>query len=262
MSNVVLLLGDVVGQSLSPALQNAAFEAVGLDIRYVIRPVKGEQLAATVDEVRSDRGIVGANVTIPYKQVIAPLLDELDPLAERLGAVNTVNRRGSVLKGWNTDVHGFERALDECDYLVSNRPCVVFGAGGAARAVAAVLHERASQLWVVARDVDRARRLCVDLGIDPDAAIAFERAQPVIPRADLVVNATPADLPPPSWVRRGQQVFDLRSRRSREGRAMLLHQGAAAFEIWTGGTAPLEIMRAALERAASQLAPGAARVSR
>jgi shikimate dehydrogenase len=263
MSDVVLLLGDPVGQSLSPVLQNAAFQALGLDIGYGIRLVPGEQLAATVDEIRSDRRILGANVTIPHKQAIVPLLDGLDPLAERLGAVNTVSRSGLGLKGWNTDVHGFERALDECGYLTSDRPCMILGAGGAARAVASVLHERASQLWVVARDVERARRLCVDLGIDPGPATDFEQAQSVIVQAHLVVNATPADLPPPTWVRPGQQVFDLRSRRSREGRAMLMHQGAAAFEIWTGRTAPLEIMRAALDRAASPLvAPGGAPVNR
>jgi shikimate dehydrogenase len=254
MSELVLLLGDAVAQSFSPALQNAAFEAVGLDIRYVLRQGNGEQLAATVDEIRSDRAIVGANVTIPHKQAIVPLLDGLDPLSKRLGAVNTVSRLGSTLKGWNTDVRGFERALDECGYLTSDRPCMILGAGGAARAVASVLHARASQLWVVARDVERARRLCVDLGIGPGPATDFGQAQSVIVRAHLVVNATPADLPPPSWVRPGQQVFDLRSRRSREGRAMLLHQGAAAFEIWTGRSAPLEVMRAALERAAGQLA--------
>lgn len=253
MPDVVLLLGDPVGQSLSPALQDAAFTALGLDIRYSTRRVSADDLAAAVEQIRVDSRIVGANVTIPHKQAIVPLLDELDPVAARLSAVNTISRLGSILKGWNTDVLGLERALDECGYLTSDRKCVILGAGGAARAVAAVLHGRASQLWVVARDVERARRLCVDLGIDRDAAIGFERGQPVIAQADLVVNATPADLPPPAWLRPGQQVFDLRSRRSREGRAMLLHQGAAAFEIWTGRKPPLEIMRAALEQAASQL---------
>jgi shikimate dehydrogenase len=263
MSDVVLLLGDPVGQSLSPVLQNAAFQALGLDIAYGIRQVTGEQLAATVDEIRSDRRIVGANVTIPHKQAIVPLLDGLNPLAKRLGAVNSVSRGGSGLKGWNTDVHGFERALDECGYHAAGRHCVILGAGGAARAVAAVLQRTAIELWVIARDLERARHLCEDLGIDRGAAMAFEDAQPLVARADLVVNATPVDLPPPTWVRPGQQVFDLRSRRSREGRAMLLHQGAAAFEIWTGRAAPLEIMRAALDRAASPLvAPGGAPVNR
>jgi len=252
MPDVVLLLGDPVGQSLSPALQDAAFGALDLDVRYGIRQVAARDLSAAVDEIRSDPRIVGANVTIPHKQAIAPLLDELDPVAARLGAVNTISRRGSTLTGCNTDVYGFVRALEECGYDAAHRRCAILGAGGAARAVADVLRTQASQLRIIARDVDRARRLCLDIGVDPEAAMGLENAQAVIAQADLVVNATPADLPPPSWVDPGRRVFDLRSRRSREGRAMLLHQGAAAFEIWTHRQAPLEIMRAALERAASQ----------
>ena len=81
----------------------------------------------------------------------------------------------------------------------------------------------------------------------------MERMQATIESAELVVNATPADLPPASWLRPGQRLFDLRSRRSADGRAMLLHQGAASFEIWTGRPAPIETMRAALERAAEEV---------
>ena len=77
----------------------------------------------------------------------------------------------------------------------------------------------------------------------------MDRMQETVARVDLVVNATPADLPPEGWLRPGQHLFDLRSRRSAEGRAMLLHQGAASFEIWTGRKAPVEVMRAALDRA-------------
>ena len=271
VSFTVLLLGDPVSRSLSPAMQNAAFEALGMEWRYVIREVGRAYLARAIADLRSDSRILGANVTIPHKESVIPLLDELDPLAARIGAVNTISRRGSMLKGWNTDVDGFQRALVETSLTpaLSNislprsrgragvgapgyRRVAIIGAGGAARAVAAALRP-ASEVWVIARNLEQAKRLCGDLEIERGGPIAMERMQATIESAELVVNATPADLPPASWLRPGQRLFDLRSRRSADGRAMLLHQGAASFEIWTGRSAPIETMRAALERAAEEV---------
>src|SRR5438093_3924439 len=254
--STVLLLGDPVAGSLSPALQDAAFTTLGIDCRYLARQVLPEQLASVIDEIRADDRILGANVTIPHKESVVRLLDDLDDMAARIGAVNTISRRGSLLKGWNTDVEGFQRALAEQSPSPGrgggqgggNRVAIV-GAGGAARAVAAAL-QPVSELWVIARNLEQAKRLCRDLEIERGGPIAMERMQATIESAELVVNATPADLPPASWLRPGQRLFDLRSRRSPDGRAMLLHQGAAAFEIWTGRSAPIEVMRAALERAA------------
>ena len=242
----VLLLGDPVSRSLSPVMQNAAFEAVGIDCEYVLREVSPADLAPAMAELRSDERILGANVTIPHKESVIALLDDLDPLAARIGAVNTISRNGARLKGWNTDVEGFRRALAETggDY-----PRVaIIGAGGAARAVAAAL-QPAAEIWVIARHLEQARHLCRDLEIVRGGPVEVDQMQETIARAHLVVNATPADLPPPSWLREDQSLFDLRSRRSAEGRAMLLHQGAASFEIWTGRRAPLDVMRAALDGA-------------
>src|SRR5437870_2217680 len=94
-------------------MQNAAFEALGMDWIYVAREVGRAYLARAIADLRGDSRILGANVTIPHKASVIPLLDELDPLAARIGAVNTISRRGSMLKGWNTDVDGFQRALVE-----------------------------------------------------------------------------------------------------------------------------------------------------
>jgi len=257
VSSSVLLLGDAVSRSLSPAMQNAAFEALQIDCHYLVREVGRAGLAAAIADVRGDHQILGANVTIPHKESVIPLLDELDPLARRVGAVNTISRQGGRLKGWNTDVEGFRRALAE----ISSSPLVgegqgggygrvaIIGAGGAARAVAAALPP-AAEIWVIARNIDQARRLCDDLNLERGGPVGIEAMQATVERAELVVNATPADLPPASWLQHDQRLFDLRSRRSVEGRAMLLHQGAASFEIWTGRPAPLAVMRAALERAA------------
>src|SRR5438093_5890064 len=256
-TSTVLLLGDPVAQSLSPALQDAAFTMRGIDCRYLARQVLPEQLASVIDEIRADDRILGANVTIPHKESVVRLLDDLDDMAARIGAVNTISRRGSLLRGWNTDVEGFQRALAEqspSPFVGEGRgggyrTAAIIGAGGAARAVAAAL-QPVSELWVIARNLEQAKRLCRDLEIERGGPIAMERIQATIESAELVINATPADLPPASWLRPGQRLFDLRSRRSPDGRAMLLHQGAAAFEIWTGRSAPIEVMRAALERAA------------
>jgi shikimate dehydrogenase len=253
---VVILLGDPVSRSLSPGMQNAAFEALGVDCRYVLREVDRAGLAGAIDGLRRDERILGANVTIPHKESVMPLLDDLDPQAARIGAVNTISRHGAKLKGWNTDVEGFRRALAESSpsHLAGEsrgggyRRVAIVGAGGAARAIAAALQPEA-EIWVIARSFDQARRLCRDLDIARGGPVEIDQMQATIESAELVVNATPADLPPASWLRPGQRLFDLRSRRSREGRAMLLHQGAASFAVWTGRPAPVDVMRAALDRA-------------
>jgi shikimate dehydrogenase len=252
--NSVLLLGDPISRSLSPAMQNAAFEALGIDCRYLLREVSRADLAGVITELRRDERIVGANVTIPHKESVIAFLDDLDPQAARIGAVNTISRSGSKLKGWNTDVEGFRRALAEQSpsplagegrgggYRVA-----IIGAGGAARAVAAAL-QAAAEVWVIARNFEQARRLCWDLEIERGGPVDMSHLTETVARVELVINATPADLPPASLLRPDLRVFDLRSRRSAEGRAMLLHQGAASFAIWTGRTAPVDVMRAALGR--------------
>ena len=253
MTSSVLLFGNPVSRSLSPVMQNAAFAALGIDCRYEVREIDATDLAAAVAELRADEHILGANVTIPHKEAFISLLDDLDPQAARIGAVNTISRQGARLKGWNTDVEGFQRALAESPSPLAGeargkspsplagegrgggyRQVAIIGAGGAARAVAAALQPTADQVWVIARNLEQARHLCTDLGIESGGPVDMDQMQETIRRADLVVNATPTDLPPADWLRPHQRLFDLRSRRSVEGRAMLLHQGAASFEIWTG----------------------------
>jgi shikimate dehydrogenase len=208
-------------------------------------------LAGAIAEMRADERYLGANVTIPHKEAIIPLLEDLVPQAARIGAVNTISRLGARLTGSNTDVVGFQRALNEQYPSAAGggfQRVAIIGAGGAARAVAAAMQPTAEQVWVIARNLEQARRLCADLGIEQGGPVAIDQMHETVARVDLVVNATPSDLPPSGWLRPDQHLFDLRSRRSVEGRAMLLHQGAASFEIWTGRQAPLDVMRAALDR--------------
>jgi len=258
VTSTILLLGSPVSSSLSPGFQHAAFMALGIDCTYVAREVTPAELAPVVDEIRGDDRILGANVTIPHKEAVIPLLDDLDPLARKVGAVNTISRQGTRLKGWNTDVEGFQRALEEQFPSPARgggqgegyQRVAIIGAGGAARAVAAALEPTADQIWVIARNIEQARRLSMDLGIERGGPVDMNQMQEWVAGADLVVNATPSDLPPPGWLQPDQYLFDLRSRRSAAGRAMLLYQGAASFEIWTGRPAPLDVMRAALNRQA------------
>lgn len=254
MGSEVWLLGNPVSRSLSPVMQNAAFEALGIDCRYLVREIDSSQLDDTIASMRADDRALGANVTIPHKQAVIPLLDHLDPLAAHVGAVNTISRRGAELIGANTDVEGFRRALAECGYSVDGKAVVIVGAGGAARAVAAVLQPIASEIRVVARHPEQARQLIQDLELTRGRHFAIDQLRESIEGAAVVVNATPSDLPPPGWLTPDQRLFDLRSRRSMEGRAMLLHQGAASFEIWTGRPAPVEVMREALAAAAQAVA--------
>ena len=131
----VLLLGDPVSRSLSPAMQNAAFQALGIDCQYVLAEVDRAGLGGAIAELRGDERILGANVTIPHKESVIALLDDLDPQAARIGAVNTIRRQGARLKGWNTDVEGFRRALAETSPSprvgeISESPSPLGGGGG------------------------------------------------------------------------------------------------------------------------------------
>src|SRR2546421_126022 len=131
-------------------------------------------------------------------------MNEIDPLARKVGAVNTISRDGSRLKGWNTDVDGFRRAAAERAYQIAGNVVAIIGAGGAARAVAAVLQSTAGEVWVIARDLGQARRLDEDLRIERGGTVDLDHMKEAIVKADLVVNATPADLPPAGWLRTNQ----------------------------------------------------------
>ncbi|HEY0491891.1 MAG TPA: shikimate dehydrogenase [Candidatus Dormibacteraeota bacterium] len=246
----VLLLGEAVRKSLSAALQNAGFEAAGIPCRYEPVEVSREQLQGVVEEIRRDRSTLGANVTIPHKEAVVPLLDELDTSARAIGAVNTISRGTRGLKGWNTDGQGFGAALDELGFDPSGKVAAVIGAGGAARAVVAFLQASADRVYVVNRSLQRAEVLCRELGVERGGAVAVSQLDRVTAEASLVVNATPADLPGSAAMTPPRLYFDLRSGKSNSGRLMLLHQGLAAFQIWTGRVAPAAAMRDALRRAA------------
>jgi len=259
MTQTVGLIGWPVEHSRSPALHNAAFEARGLDWQYVLLPTLHDQLEAVVGHIRSGE-LSGANVTIPHKQAVLPFLDEIDPAAQAVGAVNTIVRRADRLIGYNTDTLGFKRALLETAMTVTGQACAVLGAGGSARAVVYVLRELRAHITVYARDVDKARALAT-------GARSLTELKRIDPATRLIVNTTPVGLSPnvaaSPWpddvpLPTGALVFDLinnppRTRLMRQaeqaglravnGWSMLVYQGAAAFELWTGVEPPVEGMR-------------------
>jgi shikimate dehydrogenase len=250
------LIGWPVAHSLSPAMHNAAFRELGMNAVYVAFPVK--DLLAAVAGLRG-LNIAGASVTIPYKEEIIPLLDEMDPRAARMGAVNTVLNREGRLLGYNTDWLGAVAAL-QAHTLIKGDNFLVLGAGGASRAIVFGLLEKGGRVTVTDIDAERASNLGQQFGVE------------VLPLADLdrypggvLINATPVGMEPcaeaipiaPELLNRFALVMDivyrpLETRLLREARAqgaatidglqMLIHQGAAQFELFTGHPAPLEVM--------------------
>lgn len=264
-TRVAGIIGWPVEHSLSPAMHNAAFAALGLNWTYVAFPVEPERVADAVRGLAA-AGCAGLNVTIPHKRAVVELCSSVSDAVAAIGAANTLvpDGRGGF-RGDNTDAAGFLRALDEQAPLeLEGRETLVIGAGGAARAVVFGLRARGARVRVANRTPQRAAELGDPVPFAPDA-LAVIAAQ-----AALVVNTTSlglhGDAPPPELplasLGPGQVVADIvyrpggtpwlaavaaRGARTVDGLGMLLHQGAAAFEQWTGQAPPVEVMREALE---------------
>jgi len=277
------VVGWPVAHSLSPAMHNAAYEALGLNWAYLPFAIPDQSaLSAFVDSVRR-LPFVGFNVTMPYKQAMLELCDEVAALATMAGAVNTVHVADGQLIGYNTDGRGLVEALaDEAGFDPTGKTVAIIGAGGAAgAAVTGFVLAKAAEIAVVNRDVGRAEDLFERItgnlrgttmsmySLDSSAAMAVHDA-------DLVVNATPLGLGdadpspiPASWFRAGQVAYDMIYRagttgflsdaaaagaRTHNGLGMLVSQGALAIDIWAGAEraqlrAPRDVMRSAAESA-------------
>lgn len=256
------VVGDPVAHSLSPAVHNAAFAATGLDWVFVALPTPAGGAAAALGAMEAC-GLAGLSVTMPLKAEVASALGHLDPLAERLGAVNCVVRNGAHLVGHNTDATGFGSWLAAAGHPLGDARVIVLGAGGAGRAaVAGALAAGAASVVVVNRSAAPA---AAAVALAPQHCVTGSIED--VPSADVVVNATPVGMRahpgcpvPPEVLRSGQVVADLvydpvdteLLRAAREvgaealdGVGMLVHQAADAFRLWTGVEAPLAAMAAA-----------------
>jgi len=275
------LIGMPLAHSTSPVFQQAALDHCGVDALYELWETEAEELFAAVERMREE-DCLGANVTIPHKERIIALLDSLDPLAKRIGAVNTVVNREGRLRGHNTDILGFVHALRrDGDFDPHGCDAVVLGAGGAARAIAvAHIDGGAASLTLTDVDRERAASLLQHLAGQSQTALrsvppAGEELAAAASACQLLVNCTPIgmrhspaenDTPiAPELIPPGALVFDLvanppetrllaearrRGARTVSGLAMLVYQGAESVRLWTGLESPLDVMRQAARGAA------------
>jgi len=267
------VLGHPIAHTLSPAMHNAAFHALGMDAVYLAFDVLPERLMDVLGAMR-EMGFGGVNLTVPLKELACRGLAKLDESARLLGAVNTVQFAPDGMIGHNTDGVGFLKAVEEAfGESVEGKSVFVLGTGGAGRAIALTCAGSGVRSLTLA-DADPARPKKVAMEVEAQfftgvkIAESWEREAR---EADLVVQATPLgmkpeDAPPigPGAFRPGQFAFDLvymypdtgftkaaaaAGAKAANGLGMLLHQGARAFEIWTGLKPPVDVMRKALEKA-------------
>lgn len=266
MSLRVGLIGYPVEHSLSPPVQQAAFDALGIDARYELWPTPETEIVARIQGLREPDAL-GASVTLPHKGAAFALVDEVSERAQQAGAVNTIVNRSGRLFGDNTDIPGFMAPLHERGLAIPETRAVILGAGGAARGVAVgLLNAGCRQITIANRTPERAAALIDTLGADLplqtaplDAALADRLAE-----TTLLVNATsvgwhgdelPLDPALLEALPAGALVYDLTYRDTAllqaakgrglatvDGLPMLVHQAVVAFRLWTGQEPPFDAM--------------------
>lgn len=275
---VCAVIGDPVEHSLSPAIHNAAFEFCNLDMVYTAFHVMKGDVEGALAGVCS-LGIRGLSVTLPHKVDILSFLDSVEPLAGRIGSVNTVTNLDGRLHGSSTDGPGALRAFEAQQVEAAGKRILLLGSGGAARAIAFALADLspAPSLQILGVLEDELNQLGDDLVGSTEASVRWalldrDRIAAGVDRAEIVIHATPvgmapkteASLLPEGMIRSDQVVFDavytpfetklLRiareaGARTVPGLGMFVHQAAIQFELWTGKDAPVEIMTEAVRRA-------------
>jgi shikimate dehydrogenase len=270
------IIGDPIEHSMSPLMHNTAFKTLGLDYAYVPFKVKSLELRKAIEGIRG-MNLRGVNVTIPHKVAVMPLLDRIDPLAEKIGAINTIVNDDGILTGYNTDAAGFLQTLHERGIELAEKRVLLLGAGGAARAIGNILAAEKVKLIVLNRRQelswaeDLACRLVQSYGADVEVGeLTNENLKNAITNVDILVNATslgmspdneqtpvPADLfqanitifdiiynPLPTRLLQEAKAAGVRTI---DGLEMLVQQGAVSFEKWTGIKAPVDVMRKSVE---------------
>ena len=272
------ILGCPLGHSISPCFQNAAFTNLGIEATYEAWPVVTAELPERIQNLR-ESDFLGANVTIPYKELVIPLLDEIDDWALKIGSVNTIVNQAGLLIGYNTDTVGFLRAISEYgNYEPSGQDVLLIGAGGAARAAAHALMEAGVKtLWIANRTYDRVKRLAdelLEIGEVKPIGLDGPEFRKSAASVSLIVNSTSlgmkhtseAHINPLEGLNIGSSTLvtdmvynpldtpmltDAENRGCRilSGLPMLVLQGAASFELWTGEGAPVDVMFSAARQA-------------
>ena len=266
------VIGNPIQHTLSPTIQNAAFNHLNLDFIFLAFKVRPAELEMAIQGMRS-LGIHGLNVTMPHKNKVINYLDEIDSTVESLNSANTiVNKKGRLL-GFSTDGIGAVKALQENGVDLSSSKVVLLGAGGAGRAIAFSIADKVKDLIVLNRDIKKVKNLELDLKLKFDKNIHYETLsqdsiQKNLRSSDLLINATNVGMGPnsklsivdPKLLKSDLTVMDIVynpletkllsdakivGAKTINGLEMLIYQGAASFELWTGRKAPIEIMKLA-----------------
>ncbi|MCW3994564.1 MAG: shikimate dehydrogenase [Candidatus Bathyarchaeota archaeon] len=264
------VIGDPIEHTLSPIIHNAAFEALNLDYVFLAFKVKSAWVEAAVNGMRA-LNLRGLNVTMPHKSAVMNYLDRIDLSAQIVNSVNTILNKENLLFGFNTDGIGALKALKENGVELKGRKILLLGAGGAARAIAYTLAKEADELAVLNRTVKQAEGLAKLLEKSLSKKVVAGSLKPSdiqrnLQDSDILVNATSVGMSPnaeespvpPKLLRSNLAVMDIvynpvETKLAQDAKAagakvvsgvdMLIHQGAASFEIWTGKSAPIEVMR-------------------
>lgn len=255
------VIGNPARHSLGPVMHNAAFSHTGINAVYLA--FESNDIKGAIQGMRGLK-IKGLSVTIPHKSAVIPLLDEIDPLAEAIGAVNTVVNKDNRLTGYNTDAAGALRALEDVTN-VEGKSCIILGAGGAARAIGYILKRHDVNIIIANRSLDKGRDLAVSLD---SPFFGLDQVKDI--NADILINTTPVGMHPhiefspvpEDALKPGMIVMDiiynprttglLRAASKTgcttiHGLGMFIYQGAEQFRLWTGMDAPVDIMKRMVE---------------
>jgi len=267
------IIGDPVEHTLSPAMHNAAFDDLKLDFIYVAFRVKTSELENAISGIRT-LGIHGLNVTMPHKNAVINYLDEIDPIAEFIAAVNTILNDDGKLIGFNTDGVGAIKALKENGANLNEKKLLLLGAGGAANAIAFHAVQEVEELVILNRTAEKAKKLAEVLSRKFNERIkgnslSASRIKEELKDSDILINATSVGMYPKvdqspvrsEWLRSDLCVMDIvynpiETRLAKDAKSkgakvisgieMLIYQGAASFEIWTNHPAPIKTMKKAV----------------
>lgn len=269
-TSLYCIFGNPVGHSLSPVMQNAAFQAAGISAVYLA--FQPDNIVDAIHSMRS-LGISGASVTIPYKVEVMNYIDDIDNLGKQIGSVNTLLNNHGKITGYNTDGYGVLLSLQKYSIPITGKKILIIGNGGSARAISFTLLSEGAHVTIAGRDTGRVQSLAMNLKqyhSNVESMLIKDLNEKYISDIDIIINATSVGMTPKSdyspiderLLLRKHTVFDIVYSPNMTqllaaaqikgctiifGKEMLLYQGVKQFEIWTGLNAPVEEMRTALE---------------